>query len=68
MKECTQQYFEEQLKELQNNPQSGLSGPFSHAAPKGNMFRGPFREHAWMENGRPEKSLGTGNGLAVLPG
>ena len=33
---------------LRDNPQSGLSGPFIHSAPKGNMFRGPFRERAWM--------------------
>lgn len=48
MKKCTEQYFEEQLKKLRNDPQSGLSGPFIHSAPAGNMFRGPFKEQAWM--------------------
>jgi len=48
MKECKKQEFEKQLKEFQNDPQSGLSGPFTHAAPRGNMYRGPFREQAWM--------------------
>jgi hypothetical protein len=48
MKKCTQQEFERQLKKLQEDKQSGLSGPFIHAAPRGNMFRGPFREQAWL--------------------
>lgn len=48
MDKCTQQEFEKRLDELRNDPQSGLTGPFIHSAPAGNMFRGPFRERAWM--------------------
>ncbi len=48
MKKCTQQEFEQQLKQLRNDSQSGLTGPFIHSAPKGNMHRGPFKEYAWM--------------------
>ena len=48
MKNCTQQEFEQQLKQLQDDKQSGLTGPFTHSAPAGNMVRGPFKEEAWM--------------------
>ncbi len=48
MNECSRQEFEQNLKQLQDDKQSGLTGPFIHSAPKGNMFRGPFREHVWM--------------------
>ena len=48
MIECTQQHFEEVLSQLRADPGSGLSGPFIHSAPRGNMHRGPFKEYAWM--------------------
>ena len=48
MIECTQQEFEQKLQQLQADKQSGLTGPFIHSAPKGNIFRGPFKERAWM--------------------
>ena len=48
MKKCTQMEFEKQLRILQEDTQSGLTGPFIHSAPKGNMHRGPFRDYAWM--------------------
>ena len=48
MIECTRQEFEQQLTQLQDDHLSGLTGPFIHSAPAGNMFRGPFKEHTWM--------------------
>lgn len=48
MTECTEQIFKQLLATFQDDPGSGLTGPFIHAAPVGNMFRGPFREQAWM--------------------
>ena len=48
MIECTQQQFDEELSQFRDDPQSGLSGPFIHSAPAGNMFSGPFKEYAWM--------------------
>lgn len=48
MIECTQQQFEQLLKQLRDDPDSGITGPFIHSAPRGNMHRGPFKEYAWM--------------------
>ena len=48
MKACSQPAFDAHLQALQNDPESRLTGPFIHSAPHGNMFRGPFREKAWM--------------------
>lgn len=48
MMPCTEQVFHQLLRQLRDDPQAGLTGPFIHAAPAGSMFRGPFREQAWM--------------------
>ena len=48
MIKTTQEQFEHQLQQLQDDKQSGLSGPFIHSAPKGNLHRDPFREYAWL--------------------
>ena len=48
MIKITNNEFGQQLKELQDDKQSGLTGPFIHSAPKGNMHQGPFKEQAWM--------------------
>ena len=48
MIECIQQQFDEVLSQFREDPGSGLTGPFIHSAPKGNMHRGPFKEYAWM--------------------
>ena len=48
MRPCTPEEFKTQLERLQNDPKSGLSGPFIHSAPAGNMFQGPFRMWAWQ--------------------
>ncbi len=48
MMPCTEQMFNHLLEVLREDARSGLTGPFIHAAPAGNMFRGPFREQAWM--------------------
>ena len=48
MNEYTEANFKQALEELQKDPQSGLTGPFIHSAPKGNMHRGPFSDYAWM--------------------
>lgn len=45
---CSEQLFYLLLEQFRNDAQSGLTGPFIHAAPAGNMFRGPFREQVWM--------------------
>ena len=49
---CTQQQFEQKLQQLQMDKPSGLSGPFIHSAPKGNMYRAPFKEYAWTIKNR----------------
>lgn len=52
MIEITHKQFEHQLQQLQDDKEQGLSGPFIHPAPKGNMHSDPFRKYAWTIKGK----------------
>ena len=48
MMKYRQQIFEQWLKQLRDDKQSGLTRPFIHSTPIGNMHRDPFKKWAWM--------------------
>lgn len=52
LNEVKQDEFELALNALRSSGFSDISGPYVHSAPSGNMYYGPFRQSAWVADGK----------------